>query len=523
MHLLSENSDNNQGTESRQVRRQAERANENRRPKPKMGRVQRLYVALKKQGLAHALRTLRPRTKSAPCIYRDTGNEGLDIMPHMGWQAGALTEDQLKAAARVRDVGLAILGGVILVFDSDSESLELACLFHRVLDKNAGPSFIRGRPNSQRFARGYLQTAVPLKGWQITLKDKDGKEHEFETRAAGNYWVADGVHPSGVRYEYKNGDLCDWLPKLKTVGPEENDAIYREFIAEAEALGFEVIKKSSSSKRGGAHSGTAKPITDPSLHGTAEDVFKFFEAQRCDEKHAEGRPALVTLLRGLKATLGGKHWDRVWEWLSDHPDATDEKYSKGIWDTIHDSSLGTNWFETFTRSHGYTGITWSVERDFAEPPDRATAPPEYTKQMPTEIMLKNTVYVSDQNAFYDKKDGQLRSVPAFRAHHAGVAPVGSSGKNTSDAICLNTPGVCKVATLTMKPGAPVITEIDKDGWRQKALNLYRPSPLEPNLKATAADVSLYLDLVLHRALPDLQRMKLCYSAAASSASRSVFS
>jgi hypothetical protein len=34
---------------------------------------------------------------------------------------------------------------------------------------------------------------------------------------------------------------------------------------------------------------------------------------------------------------------------------------------------------------------------------------------------------------------------------------------------------------------------------------------------------VFLDLVLHRALPDLQRMKLCYSAAASSASRSVFS
>jgi hypothetical protein len=33
----------------------------------------------------------------------------------------------------------------------------------------------------------------------------------------------------------------------------------------------------------------------------------------------------------------------------------------------------------------------------------------------------------------------------------------------------------------------------------------------------------YRVLVLHRALPDLQRMKLCYSAAASSASRSVFS
>ena len=36
-------------------------------------------------------------------------------------------------------------------------------------------------------------------------------------------------------------------------------------------------------------------------------------------------------------------------------------------------------------------------------------------------------------------------------------------------------------------------------------------------------VGRFFILVFHRALPDLQRMKLCYSAAASSAPRSVFS
>jgi hypothetical protein len=46
----------------------------------------------------------------------------------------------------------------------------------------------------------------------------------------------------------------------------------------------------------------------------------------------------------------------------------------------------------------------------------------------------------------------------------------------------------------------------------------RTDPLAP----TAGDVADSV-LVLHRALPDLQRMKLWYSAAASSASRSVFS
>jgi hypothetical protein len=46
-------------------------------------------------------------------------------------------------------------------------------------------------------------------------------------------------------------------------------------------------------------------------------------------------------------------------------------------------------------------------------------------------------------------------------------------------------------------------------------------PLGPMVRPPAApSISI---LVLHRALPDLQRMKLCYSAAASSAPRSVFS
>ena len=45
-----------------------------------------------------------------------------------------------------------------------------------------------------------------------------------------------------------------------------------------------------------------------------------------------------------------------------------------------------------------------------------------------------------------------------------------------------------------------------------ALRLLPPSPLRFS----------FFVLVLHRALPDLQRMKLCYSAAASSAPRSVF-
>jgi adenylate cyclase len=44
-----------------------------------------------------------------------------------------------------------------------------------------------------------------------------------------------------------------------------------------------------------------------------------------------------------------------------------------------------------------------------------------------------------------------------------------------------------------------------------------------DVREAAKQLGVRYVLVLHRALPDLQRMKLCYSAAASSAPRSVFS
>src|ERR1700680_5330399 len=70
----------------------------------------------------------------------------------------------------------------------------------------------------------------------------------------------------------------------------------------------------------------------------------------------------------------------------------------------------------------------------------------------------------------------------------------------------------------------------KTAWSNGSPTLATPwrssrSPLEPSLwpaqEFVAPSEQMSFLLVLHRALPDLQRMKLCYSAGVSSASRSV--
>src|SRR5579863_3832299 len=70
----------------------------------------------------------------------------------------------------------------------------------------------------------------------------------------------------------------------------------------------------------------------------------------------------------------------------------------------------------------------------------------------------------------------------------------------------------------LKLGVGESAELDEGGL----VHELRVGETRPRFNRRFSDFCL-LVLVLHRALPDLQRMKLCYSAAASSASRSVFS
>src|SRR6185437_539485 len=75
-----------------------------------------------------------------------------------------------------------------------------------------------------------------------------------------------------------------------------------------------------------------------------------------------------------------------------------------------------------------------------------------------------------------------------------------------------------------RPSTPS-SRFDISGWRDRGLYPLGQGRRGARGESTASMTrgGGHFVLVLHRALPDLQRMKLCYSAAASSASRSVFS
>lgn len=136
---------------SRQLQRQAERENTKiaAAPPKKMSRLQRTYRALEAQGLEWALRTLPPREKFLPSIFFKGGIR----MGQTGWQRhNALSLEQLKAAASVRDVGSAIMGDAVGVFDWDGEDPQLTALAHRVIKRGYGETCKRGRGNSLRFA-----------------------------------------------------------------------------------------------------------------------------------------------------------------------------------------------------------------------------------------------------------------------------------------------------------------------------------------------------------------------------------
>ena len=488
MTNIDQTSENNKSEPSRQVRRQAGRENEKRK---KTRLVNRYYNALYKAGLACALLTIPPRTK-VPRIYNKDGSHS----PHSGWPNG-LTLEQIKIANLFSDVGVGILGKYILGLDYDGESPELAALIHRLADKYLGLSIIRGRPNSYRFLRGYKQKFAepPLKKLKIKFKDKQGNEHQVERIGDGNFWVAAGIHPSGVEYTYKDGaDLCAWgPPNLETVGDAEWTPFECELISEAKKLGFEVVEKG-----GVSGTGTRKVLPDATLAGDAEHLREILKAIPCDDETIQSRDEYIQVAVAFKAAAG-KHANDLFpdflEWSMGYPGAEPD-YIEKIWASVHDATIGFSWFEGWARGHGYHG---DAQADFADTPQPDGAPIDPNAgipETPYDRMLEQFVWVKSLGQYNDTEDGSFLDSKTFNAVNVEVKPFGSSGQQSAEAEFQNAKGARKVTTATSRPGKPVIlTETNDRGIKVDAVNLWRPSLVKADLFATTADVAPWLDLV----------------------------
>jgi hypothetical protein len=481
MTNIDQTSQNSKSTEvSRQVRRQAERENGKRK---ETRRLNQYYNEFYKAGLTQALLTIPPRTK-VPRIYNKDGSHG----PHYGWPNG-LTLEQIQIANRFKDVGIGIIADYVLGLDYDGKSTELAALIHRLADQYLGLSTIRERSNSCRFLRAYKQNNdAPLRKRVITFLDKEGKEHKLERIGKGNFWVAAGVHTSGVEYIYRDGvDLCKWgLPNLPEVGEAEWSPFKRALIEGAKALGFTVVEKTVA---GGSGSNARMKLPHAAFEGDPEQPREIINTVPCDDETFPSRDEYVQVTAAFKAAAG-KHADDLFldflEWSMNYPGAEPDWIEK-IWSSIHDATIGFAWFEGWARSKGYTG---GAQREFDDDkvtPEQAGTVLDPNSKSPLDRTINRYVWCQQQERYVDIQTGEMLTPKAFNAINIAVAAFGKSGTNTAEAEFQNHPAARdrKVVMATYRPGRKVlIDDTNKRGILVPAVNMWRPSNVVPAKNVT---------------------------------------
>jgi len=275
---------------------------------------------------------LIPFGSKVPAIRNSDGSHS----PHFKWTISLLTLRQLQIANRLGKDGVGIRGQIVGGLDCDSESPELAALVRRLAKGCLGVSADRGRPNSLRFLMpyGYKPGQPPIKKWKVKFKDRNGLEHGVEFIGDGGYWVAAGVHTSGVEYSYEgNIDPCIFgFENIPKIDKADSDAFRVTLIEEAKALGFEIASHS-----GTGGTGARKSIDDPSQWAPSpQHVLDLLKAWPNTPENVPTHEDFVCATAAIKTAFGPDREDYYpdfLEWAMEYP-GNDEAYVHGRWASI---------------------------------------------------------------------------------------------------------------------------------------------------------------------------------------------
>lgn len=108
-------------------------------------------------------------------------------------------------------------------------------------------------------------------------------------------------------------------------------------------------------------------------------------------------------------------------------------------------------------------------------------------------MLSKYVFVRGLGRFVDTDTNEMLDRTGFQAANTRVAPFGSRGQASADAIFLNDGGR-QVQTATYRPGEGALCKVENDaGVLVDAYNLWRKPAFKPARGVSDADVKLWLD------------------------------
>src|SRR5271166_5986108 len=282
---------------------------------------------------------------------------------------------------------------ILLANDSDFDNNVVRDIVIDEYEKRFGQALIRARPNSfkilipLRLAKG----SQPVTKIRRVFVDAWGTIGALEVLGRGEQWVMEGMHPSGVQFEWRMG-ITPLVFGWDNIPEATFDQVH-EFVAAVSErliteLKFQPIKISLS--RGGSSPGATHKIGSdhPELCPDLDMLREVLQILPCDHPEWDLYDDWIRAVVAIKTACGGDEgfYTDVFEpWASAVPENLEEDgFLRAKWDSFIESSIGWLWLSDIAHGHGYTGDVTGVG-GFEALPDEPGKPDEDAEPRPLEI------------------------------------------------------------------------------------------------------------------------------------------
>jgi len=317
---------------------------------------------------------------------------------HIPWSTHIAKAGTLAAWARMyQEDGLVETIGVqariLIAIDVDFDDPNYARIIEEFAVETLGPAPARMRSNSGKVLLCYRLKqepgARPVTKQRALYRTMFGDQGAVEVLGAGQQWLIEGMHPSGVPYEWRMGvsPLVLGFEGLTEVSADQVEIFMGALnnLLTSSTYSLTRVKGGGNARLGGfndtpaAEVGPNHPDLCPDL-AMLEDVLTNYLPCTLPEfsTYDEWAAACVAIV-----TACGKDeefYDTFYEWCAAVPEnLTDgDDYIRGKWESVNESKIGWTYLCAIAHDYGYSG---DAQRTFEQLHDLPITPE--TPALPT--------------------------------------------------------------------------------------------------------------------------------------------
>lgn len=416
-----------------------------------------------------------------------------------GWAAFGMTPQDQENSAHwpTETVGLraADWPGV----DADVETPQARELVEKIILDTLGAAPVRGRGNSPRALFVYRRgDDMPIRKIRLEFAEIEGGEVQaVEVLGHGQHYVINGMHNSGVAYEWRDGK------DLRQRGADTLTPVTAGQLAECmtqienaiRAKGWIVIKTHKPKYGMGVNGRAALSVNnlDPIVEepGLARELA--LAALNSLENNYEQFPTredFLSLASSFKHVLGREADAAFPDFLMWAVRNADDGFAygpedvKAIWDSLTTVRVSPDHLFNLARKRGFRG---DAKLDFAGMEiDLEDASPVVNGQVDAAVLEREKyasveaqlLYIEPSMTWVVRGRGTELSHAAFNSSELGtlIAEAGTSGKNSASNQLINRGNVKKIDGITYLAGKPEVVSWENEGHKGLYYNRWHPAP-----------------------------------------------